>query len=63
METQVKTLFSIGASKERGRVFSPDGVMATIPASCYKGPPKVLVDTNYTIRLKGRTIYDESCEK
>ena len=53
METQIKMLFSIGASKERGRVFSPDGVMCAVVASCYKGPPKILVDTDDTIKLQG----------
>ena len=51
METQIKMLFSIGASKERGRVFSPDGVMATIPATCYKGPPMILLDTKDANKL------------
>ena len=39
METHIIQVGHIGASIERGRVFSVDGVMATITATCYKGPP------------------------
>lgn len=41
METHIIQVGHIGASIERGRVFSVDGVMATITATCYKGPPNI----------------------
>lgn len=63
METQIIKILHIGPSREKGWVYSQNGVLATMTSTCYKEPPKVLVDTNYIIRLKGRTIYDESCGK
>lgn len=39
MKPKIIRVGHVGASIERGRVFSVDGVMATITATCYKGPP------------------------
>ena len=51
METKIIKLFHVGVGGEKGWVFSEDGVMGTIPASCYKDPQKILVDTSCTINL------------
>jgi hypothetical protein len=59
METQIIKVLHIGPSREKGWVYSQDGVMATMTSTCYKEPPKVLVDTDYNISLRGENIYDE----
>ncbi len=59
METQIIKVLHIGPSREKGWVYSQDGVMATMTSTCYKEPPKVLVDTDCIISLRGENIYDE----
>lgn len=63
METQIIKVLHIGPSREKGWVYSQDGVMATMTSTCYKEPPKILVDTNRAIKLRGELIYDESAKK
>ena len=59
METQIIKVLHIGPSREKGWVYSQDGVMATMTSTCYKEPPKVLVDADCIISLRGENIYDE----
>ena len=58
METQIIKVLHIGPSREKGWVYSQDGVMATMTSTCYKEPPKVLVDTGYNIKLKSKKRMD-----
>lgn len=39
METHIIRVCHVGASIERGWVYSQDGVMGAVTATCYKGPP------------------------
>lgn len=39
MKPRIIVVGQIGASTERGRVFSVDGILGAITATCYKGPP------------------------
>jgi hypothetical protein len=60
METHIIQVGHIGASIERGRVFSVDGVMATITATCYKGPPLILTNIPASAKLMNKENCDES---
>lgn len=60
METKLIKLFHVGVGGEKGWVFSPNGIMGTVTASCHKDPPKVLVDTDDTIKLQGGEIQNET---
>lgn len=63
MKTRIVQVGQIGASDERGRIFSTDGVMATITATCYKGPPMILTNISSTTKLNNKEICDESDKK
>ena len=39
MKPKIIKVGHIGASIERGWVYSPNGVMGAVTATCYKGPP------------------------
>lgn len=56
METQIIKVLHIGPSREKGWVYSQDGVMATMPSTCYKEPPKVLVSTDCMVSLKNADV-------
>lgn len=63
METHIIQVGHIGASIERGRVFSVDGVMATITATCYKGPPLILANISSSVKLMNKENCDETVQR
>ena len=63
METHIIRVGHVGASVERGWVYSQDGVMGAVTATCYKGPPLILASTHSSIKLKHKESYDESDKK
>ena len=63
METHIIRVGHIGASIERGWVYSQDGVMGAVTATCYKGPPLILANTHSSTKLKHKEICDESDKK
>ena len=59
MEPKIIVVGQIGASTERGRVFSVDGILGAIPASCYKGPPLILANIPSSTKLTDKENCDE----
>jgi hypothetical protein len=59
MKTRIVQVGQIGASDERGWIFSTDGVMATITATCYKGPPMILTNISSTTKLNNKEGHNE----
>ena len=59
MKTRIVQVGQIGASDERGRIFSTDGVMVTITATCYKGPPMILTNISSTTKLNNKEGHNE----
>lgn len=41
MKPKIIRVGHIGASIERGWVYSQDGVMGAVTATCHKGPPNI----------------------
>ena len=59
MKPKIIRVGHVGASIERGWVYSPDGVMGTVTATCYKGPPLILANTSVFITLEDKNDYAE----
>lgn len=51
---EIIILADLEVGGQRGRVHSPDGIIAALSATDYKDPPKVLVEIAGTKRHKGR---------
>ena len=41
MKPKIIRVGHVGASIERGLVYSPNGVMGAVTATCHKGPPNI----------------------
>lgn len=63
MEPKIIVVGQIGASIERGRVFSVDGILGAIPASCYKGPPLILANIPSSTKLMNHDSCDETAQR
>lgn len=59
MESKIIRVGHVGASIVRGRVHSPDGVMCAVTATCYKGPPLILVNMSSATKLKDKKNHNE----
>ena len=59
METKIIVVGQIGASIERGRVFSVDGILGAILATCYKGSPLILANIPSSTKLMNKDNCDE----
>ena len=43
-EPEIHRLIHRGTGGQQGWIFGTEGLMATIPSSCYKDPPKILIE-------------------
>lgn len=41
---EIIRLIHRGTGGQQGWIYSVDGLMSTIPSSCYKDPPKIVVE-------------------
>ena len=41
---EIIRLIHRGTEGQQGWIYSVDGLMSTIPSSCYKDPPKIVVE-------------------
>lgn len=41
---EIIRLIHRGSGGQQGWIYSVDGLMSTIPSSCYKDPPKIVVE-------------------
>ena len=42
-KVEIERLIHRGSGGQQGWIYSVDGLMSTIPCSCYKDPPKIVV--------------------
>ena len=60
MKPKIIRVGHVGASIERGWVYSQDGVVGAVTATCYKGPPLILANISSPVKLKSEDNCDES---
>lgn len=63
MKPKIIRVGHVGASIERGLVYSPNGVMGAVTATCHKGPPLILTNISSSAKLMNKENCDETTRK